>query len=115
MAVKGLDQLSEDDFKPREPRQSARRDAEQGRGDTWPSREPRVERAREPDGALSIKGPSAIIERFKRKTNNGRDIKYYAMLDAMMNFCDRNGFNAKLEMMTDEERAEAIRAVQNYR
>lgn len=107
--IAGLDAL--DDFEPVQKPQGRAVERAVAPDDRWPSREPRSENAREAEGALSIKGPARIIDRFKQKTNNGRDIKYYQMLEAMMNFCERHGFNARVEMMTDAEREELRRTL----
>lgn len=107
--IAGLDGL--DDFEPVQRPQGRAPERAVATDDRWPSREPRPEIIREAEGALSIKGPARIIDRFKQKTNNGRDIKYYQMLEAMMNFCERHGFNARVEMMTDAEREELRRSL----
>ena len=107
--IAGLDAL--DDFEPVQKPQGRAVERAVAPDDRWPSREPRSENAREAEGALSIKGPARIIDRFKQKTNNGRDIKYYQMLEAMMNFCERHGFNARVEMMTDAEREDLRRSL----
>jgi hypothetical protein len=107
--IAGLDAL--DDFEPVQKPKSRTVERTVSPDERWPSREPRPENTREVEGALSIKGPARIIDRFKQKTSNGRDIKYYQMLEAMMNFCDRHGFNARVEMMTDAEREELRRSL----
>lgn len=107
--IEGLDAL--DDFEPVQKPRGRTVERAVAPDDRWPSREARPDNIREAEGALSIKGPARIIDRFKQKTNNGRDIKYYHMLEAMMNFCERHGFNARVEMMTDVEREELRRSL----
>ena len=102
--VQGLADLASE-FEPRQPRRE--RPASVERVEQWPSREPREQRG--PDGALSIKGPERIIARFKAMCDGGRRVKYYDMLDAMMNYCERTGFNYQVESMTDEERANLLK------
>lgn len=56
--------------------------------DRWPSREPVQPREQTQIAQISIRGPSHIIERFKRICADDRR-HYYDMLEIMMNHFER--------------------------